>query len=306
MLRSFVGWLDDYLAGEGPHAIVRGVIGLLFFAALLSALLGNVAVKAGAIVIELLAMLAVVLILMADRRSMRAELQLHKRLVSRYGKFVDRLNPTYEVLSWEQVAYIANSRGDTKEYVTIRAKVLSDEMLLIRLLFGCGWEQPAKHRRNVSVSVRNLLVDEAPGTSPDVTFSWVSDGKIDMMIHFSAPPRQGSEIRFIVIMDWPGKCAPLMNEGTDEFAFWFNQQQVEYVSYKIVLPAGHEAYYEPIGFEPSDPNFRIDATVSDEGRSQYVFQGFSLPMLMRAGLKLQLKGNGKHGSRQWPAISSLR
>jgi hypothetical protein len=306
MLRGFVGWLDDYLAGEGPHGIVRGVIGLLSFAALLSALLGSVVVKAGAIVVELLAMLVVVLMLMADRRSMRAKLQLHKRLMSRYGKFIDRLNPTYEVLSWEQVAYIANSRGDTKEYVTIRAKVLSDEMLLIRLLFGCGWEQSAKHRRNVSVSVRNLLVGDAPGTSPDVTFSWVSDGKIDMMIHFSAPPRQGSEIRLIVIMDWPGKCAPLMNEITDEFAFWFNQQQVEYVSYKIVLPAGHEAYYEPIGFEPGDTNFRIDATVSEDGRSQYVFQGFSLPVLMRAGVKLQLKGNGKRGSHQWPAISALR
>lgn len=306
MLRSFVGWLDDYLAGEGPHAIVRGVIGLLSFAALLSALLGSVAVKAGAIAVELVVMLAVVLLLVADRRSMRDKLQLHKKLVSRYGSFVDRLNPTYEVLSWEQAAYITNDRGDTKEYITIRAKVLRDDMLLIRLLFGCGWEQSAKYRRNVTVSVRNLLIGDAPGTSPDVTFSWVSDGKIDMMIHFSAPPRQGSEIRFIVIMDWPGKCAPLMNEVTDEFAFWFNQQQVEYVSYKIVLPAGHEAYYEPIGFEPSDTNFRIDATVSDEGRSQYLFQGFSLPVLMRAGIKLQLKGSRKHGSRPWPVISALR
>jgi hypothetical protein len=179
-------------------------------------------------------------------------------------------------------------------------------MLLIRLVFGCGWDQPAQCRRNVKVSVRNLLVGDAPGTSPEVTFSWVVDGKIDMVIHFSSPSRIGSEIRFVVILDWPGKCAPLMNEITDEFVFRFLQQQVEYVRYKIVLPAGHEAYYEPIGFEGGDPNFQVDATVSDDGRSQYTFQGFSLPAGKRAGVKLELKTNGKGGSHQWPAISALR
>ncbi|MEV4315824.1 hypothetical protein [Actinocrispum sp. NPDC049592] len=211
------------------------------------------------------------------------------------------------LLSWEQAAFIANSKGDTIERTTIRAKVLRDDMFLIRLVFGCGWSQPARYRRHVKVNVRNLLVGDALGTSPDVTFSWIADGKIDVMIHFASPPRIGSEIRFMVIMDWPGKCAPLMSEVTDDFAVCFRQQSVEFVSYKIVLPAGREAYYEPIGFVADDPGFGIDASVNEDGRNQYLFSGTGLQVRQRAGIKLELKGNGKHSSpQQWQATSALR
>ncbi|MBP2323191.1 hypothetical protein JOF56_003576 [Kibdelosporangium banguiense] len=305
MLRSFVVWLDDHLAGEGSTAIVRGIVGLLSFAALLGALLGSVAVKAGVVVAVLLTLLSLALLLLADRRSLHGQLNLHKRLVSRYSKQVDELSPRYQVLSWEQVAHVANSSGDTKEVVTIRARVLRPDMWVVRLVFSCGWSQPARYRRGVTVNVRNLLVTDVLGTSPDVTFSWVADGKIDAMIHFSTPPVVGSEVRFIVLLDWPRKCAPLMNGITDQFSFTFFQQQVEKVSYKIVLPAGQEAYWEPVGFESGDPNFSVDVAVGDDGRGQYFFQGLNLPVRHTAGIKLQLK-SAKRGAHQWPVASAQR
>jgi hypothetical protein len=178
MLRSFVAWLDDYLADEGPSAVMRAVIGLLSFAALLGALLGSVAVKAGVIVTVLLTLLGAALLLLADRRAMRSQLQLHRRLVLRYGKYVDEPQSAYQVLSWKQTAHVTNTRGDTKEHVTVRVKVLRPEMRLIRLVFGCGWSQPARHRRHIKVNVRNLLAGNVLGTKPEVTYFWVSDGTI--------------------------------------------------------------------------------------------------------------------------------
>ncbi|GAB3908416.1 hypothetical protein ACFQ1S_04570 [Kibdelosporangium lantanae] len=294
MLRSFVVWFDDFLAGEGPSAVVRGILGLLSFAGLLGALLGSAAVKAGVIVAVLLILLGVTQLLLRDRRGMARQLARHRRLVSRYGKVVDEMNPTYEVLSWDQAAHILNSRGDTQESVAISVKVLRGDMRLIRLIFGCGWEQPAKYRRGVRISVRNLLVGDSPGTSREVTHSWVADGKADVMIHFAEAPPEGSEVRFMVTLDWPGKCSPLMNGDTDDFTFRFLHQSVARVSYRIVLPPGYEAYNEPIGFEPGDARFRLDtSTGEDDGRRRYLFRAAPLPVRLKAGVSLELKNVGR-------------
>jgi hypothetical protein len=305
MLRSFVAWLDKYLAGEGPSAVLRAVLGLLSFAALLGTLLGSVAVKTGATVAVLLALLSAALLLIADRRSTRGRLKAYQVLLSHYGRIFDEMHPTYDIVSWEQTAYVVSDRGDTKEYAILRVRVLRPDMHYVRLIFGCGWPQPKRYRQRVDVSVRNLLEGGVPGTTPRHTVSWLADGKFDMMIHFHKPPRAGSEIRFVVAVDWPGKCEPLMNEKTDDFSFTF-LQRVEFVRYRIVLPAGQEAWYEPIGFETGDPSFRIDAGSGEDGRCQYVFYGVDVPVRANVGVRLELKGKGERGARQWPAVSALR
>jgi hypothetical protein len=307
MLRSFVAWFDDFLAGEGPSAVVRGILGLLSFGGLLGALLGSSAVKAGVIVAVLLVLLGMTQLLLADRRNMTRQLAMHKRLVSHYGKVVDQLNPTYQVVSWDQTAHILNSRGDTHEYVTIGLRALRSDMRLSRLVFGCGWAQPTKYRRGVRIRVRNLHVGDSPGTSRDVTHSWVADGKANVMIHFAGPPPAGGEVRFTVTMDWPGKCSPLMSGDTDDFTFCFPQHSVERVSYKIVLPPGYDAYHEPIGFDRCDARFRLDATTGeDDGRRRYFFQAGPLPAGLRAGVSLELKNVGRRDSDERRLVNALR
>jgi hypothetical protein len=307
MLRSFVAWFDEFLTGQGPFAVVRGLLGLLSFGGLLGALLGSTAVKAGVIVAVLLVLLAMTQLLLADRLGMARQLAKHKRLVSRYGKVVDELNPTYEVLSWDQTAYILNSRGDTEEYVTVRVKALRGDMRLIRLFFGCGWEQAAKYRRGVRIRVRSLHVGDSPGTSRDVTHSWVADGKAGVMIHFAGPPPEGGEVRFMVTMEWPGKCLPLMSGDTDDFTFCFPQQSVGHVSYKIVLPSGYDAYHESIGFDEGDARFQLDVrTGEDDGRRRYLFQAGPLPVGLRAGVSLELKKAGRRDVDERRLVNALR
>ncbi len=306
MLRSFVAWLDQYLTGEGPSAVLRAVLGLLSFAALLGALLGSSAVKAGVIVAVLLAMLSAALLLVADRRSIRSELGVYRTLLSHYGRVIDQMHPAYQVISWDQTAYVVNDRGDTNEFATLRLRILSPGMYFVRLIFGCGWPQPPRCRRRVNLSVRNLLDDGIPGTTPKYTRSWLTDGKFDLMIHLQKPPREGSEIRLVVAMDWPGKCQPLMNRKIDDFGFNF-VHSVEFVRYRIVLPLGREAYYEPIGFEPGDPSFRIDASLGDDGRSQYTFTGVDLQMRRTVGVRLEVKSEENAGSpQQWQVTEAVK
>nr|CEL14598.1 hypothetical protein [Kibdelosporangium sp. MJ126-NF4]CTQ96774.1 hypothetical protein [Kibdelosporangium sp. MJ126-NF4] len=225
----------------------------------------------------------------ASRQSLNNDLEKHKRLVSRYSKFLDELHPMYQIIQWEQVAHIVNGRGDTKEFVALRARVLRSDLQLIRLVFGCGWPQPAKYRRKVTFTVRNLFPGDTLGTSPPITHSWLCEGRFDLIIQLPTPPRVGSEIGFAVSMDWPGKCAPLMTDAvTDVFAFRFVQQDVKYVTYRVVLPPGYDAYHEPIGIEHDD--VRTSQTLTEDGRRQYVFEAFDLPIMHRAGFKLQLAG----------------
>jgi hypothetical protein len=238
-------------------------------------------------------------------RSLQDELAVHRHLLSRYSKFIDELHPMYQVLSWEQVAHVRNAQGDTREIVTVRARVLRPDLQLIRLVFGCGWHQPAKFRRGVRLSVRNLQVGNVLGTSLTVTHSWLCDGKFDMIVHIPAPPRVGSEIRLLVIMHWPRKCAPLMSNVADDFAFRFVQQDVKYVSYRVVLPRGYDAYHEPIGFDGNEDAFHARRSVTEDGLWQYFFEAFDLPIMHRAGMKLELKGRDTHELRELPmSISS--
>jgi hypothetical protein len=70
MLRSFVTWPE----GGGPSGVIRALVGQLSITLLLGALLGGVAVTVGVLVAALLGLLGAVLLLMADRRTMRREL----------------------------------------------------------------------------------------------------------------------------------------------------------------------------------------------------------------------------------------
>ncbi|RSM76966.1 hypothetical protein DMH04_35540 [Kibdelosporangium aridum] len=235
-----------------------------------------------------------------SRRSLRDELAVHQHLISRYSKFIDELHPMYQVLSWEQVAYVLNAQGDTQEFVTIRARVLRPDLQLIRFIFGCGWHQPAKFRSRIRIAVRNLTVGNIVGTSMTVTHSWLCDGKCDIIIHVPTPPKVGSEIRLLVIMDWPRKSAPLMANVADDFAFKFVQQDVKYVSYRVVLPRGFDAYHEPIGFDGDEDAFRIERSVAEDGRRQFFFEASNLPIMHRAGVKLELKGKDTLALRKLP------
>lgn len=288
MLRDFIAWLDDYLHGEGSPAIARAFVGIMSFAVLIGAVVGSLAVKAGALISVILLLISSSLILLSDRRRLRREVEKHEQLVSHYCKQVDELRPAYEIISWETVCTVSAS-GDGRSLIKIRVKVLSDNFWFMRLWEGCGWPQSSRHRRHVKLKARSILVGDTPGVSLKQTSSWGSDGRLDLIIHFSEPPKEGEVVSFVVENTWPGRCVPLMRDRSpDRFSFKF-RQPAAHARYKVVLPAGQDAYVEPVGFRNNEENFQLSVDKDDDGRFVCTFEAFNPPTEQRIGFTLEVK-----------------
>jgi hypothetical protein len=288
MLRSFIAWLDDYLAGEGPSALVKAVVGLLSFAGLLGAVLGDVAIKAGALVVVILSVVSLGLMIVADRKRLRRRIELAERVIVRCADFTHALEPGYRMTAWDKTV-VVSPNGDAAETLKVRAAVERPDVQFFWLRTGCGWPQPAKYRRRVDVRVRNLLTSDVPGTSLDRTLSWRADGRLVVVIHLPRPPRVGGEICILMETWWPGKCAPLMRDGRcDEFTIRLDRV-VEHARYRIVLPKGYGTYCEPIGFQSGDSGFSVVSATTDEGCSAYQLEARDLPVDRNVGLRLELK-----------------
>lgn len=289
MLKRFVQWLDDVLADEGASAVVKAVLGVMSFAVLLGAVLGNAAVKAGALVTAVLVALSLGLLLLSDRKGLLRQVEMYRKLVSHYSKIVaDDRHPSYRVITWDEFVSVEPS-GDARRQVTIRAKVLSKDMWVLRMVHGCGWPQPAKYRGKVDVRVRKLLVGDLPGASLTTTSAWLADGKLALIVHFPVPPREGSEISIVVECSWPGMCLPLMRErAPDEFTISF-ATPVVYARYRVALPAGYDAYLEPIGFGEDEDGFASGPGSGDNGRPVFLFEAFDVPMHHKVGMRLEIK-----------------
>lgn len=187
---------------------------------------------------------------------------------------------------------MTDDRGNTDDTVQIRICVLRHDMLFFRLSFGCNWNQPARYRRRVSTRVRSLQVDGAPGISLRTTKSWVADGQMHMIVHFDKPPREGSEISLILGVKWPQRCAPLMKDRRpDSFTLEFGES-VARACYRVILPAGSDAFCEPVGFDERDGGFVMSRSSDSEGRPHFLFEVLDLRPRHEVGIKLELKRRG--------------
>jgi hypothetical protein len=71
--------------------------------------------------------------------------------------------------------------------------------------------------------------------------------KMVSILHIPQPLRHGEEIHFELTRNWPAKCLPLMREREVEtFSIATTRfLEIQQVEYRIVLPAGFDAVYEP-------------------------------------------------------------
>ena len=239
MLRSFVAWLDDYLAGEDSSAVVRSAIGLMGFAVLLGVILGNTAVKLGALAAAILVILSLMLILLRDRKTLKREIYWRDELLIRYCDLLyDQSQSVALVKDWNQVVTIERS-GDVRELITIRAVALQ-ELYFLRIRADAKWDQPRRYRRRVRVDFRSINSAGDRGPSWHVMRSWLSDGRLEMLAHLHSPIPKGTAIQVEVEREWPGKSTPLVKEGiSDYFGFFFsNALRIEHGTYVVVLPEG--------------------------------------------------------------------
>lgn len=287
MLRNIVGWVDEQLAGGKPSAALRLIVASSVSVATFGLFTGNEAVQAG--VLGVFAGFGAVLL--ADRRSLRHRYETHQRLTQHYCDFIySKMQISPQIISWQQITRI-DSAGNARETIVVRARTLVDDIQFFRLRFGPGWNQPQRYRRGIRVNVRGLSVEGTPGTRLTITKDWLDTGKLDLTAHFHAPPRAGSEILLTMDWDWPGKCIPLLRRNPDLFVFEFGKS-VGYAIQTVVLPAGYDAYYEPVGFSHDQIGYSLVRSEDDRGQVQFIFEAQLLPEDHRAGMRLELRGRG--------------
>lgn len=291
MFKSFIAWLDSYISQEEPATILKSLVGLMAFAGLLGTIFGNQAIRVGAFVVVIVFAVAVILLLLADRRRLRQECATHRDLVARYDDLVleSSPEPLISVEDWSQRVYV-RSNGDVREVLNIKAVALRDEVHFLRFHMGSEWNQPERYRRKVEVHARSIRIDGTLGPHLHVTGSWISESKLRSIVHLHAPLAHGEQICLEMIRIWPAKCLPLMREGAaDTFTFRRTERMpIQRMEYHVILPTGFNATYEPVGFTEPHSKISVDAFTDTESRRVIACRVNDLPERKTIGMRLEL------------------
>ncbi|ANZ36570.1 hypothetical protein BBK82_11345 [Lentzea guizhouensis] len=189
------------------------------------------------------------------------------------------------MVDWDEEVDI-NRRGDALDQVQVRLRVLQPDLLFARFRFDCNWTQPLRLREQVELTVRNLQVDGSPGIKLHTTSNWVKDSSMDVIVHFPAPQKENTEVSFAINLNWPRRFKPLVERTPDRLTVSFKRPTGHVVS-KLVLPAGTDAFAEPVG----DPALvKVIPGEDESGRKTVTFESFNLPARQPAGVRLELKG----------------
>jgi len=258
VLQGFIDYLDDYLERTGIGGLIRGALGVLAFASLLSAIFGTIAIKAGALVIATMCLVGVLLMLTSHHRTLRAQAEEHRLLLSRYcDATTSGMTSPWHIHRWSEAIDIAPN-GDALGSVTIHASVETEALHFLRVCIGPNWAQPERTRRKVRVSVAGLEI-AGPGSSRwRETSLWQPDGRLEVLAHcVSTLPGPGDQIRLHLEYAWPGKCVPLMrHDRVDDFVCLFSRG-LDQLDYRITLPVGTRAKYDAIGLDRDKDSFDL-------------------------------------------------
>jgi hypothetical protein len=291
MLRNFSVWLDSYISRKEPAALLRVLVVLMAVAGVVGAFFDRAAIRGGAIVgVVVLGFFALV-VLLADRHRLQGKHEAHRELLARYCDFVaaNSMAPLVSISTWHHKVYV-QPNGDVREVAMIKAVALREEVHFIRFHLGSEWDQPEEHRRNVTVQARGIDLDGIPDPQWNVTSTWLSDDKLNTIVHFRSPVRLGEEVRLEMVRFWPAKCLPLMRHGAAEDFFFRTTDllRIQQFEYQVILPLGFDVLHEPIGFTEPDDHTSIDAFTDTEGRRVVVCRAMRLPRLHSVGMRLEL------------------
>lgn len=291
MLRNFLGWLDSYISRKEPAVILRVLVVLMTVAGVLGAIFDHPAIRGGAIVGVVVLGVSSLLVLLADRYRLQVGDDTQRELLTRYCDFVidNKMSPLVSIESWHHKVYV-QANGDVREVAMIKAVALRDEVHFIRFHLGSEWDQPEEYRRAVTVRARGVNLDGVLGPQWNVTNTWLSDAKLNSIVHFRSPVRRGEVVRLEMVRAWPAKCQPLMRHGAAEDFFFRTTDllQIRQFEYQVILPLGFDVAHQPIGFIEPDEHTSIDAYTDTEGRRVVVCRASRLPQRQSVGMRLEL------------------
>lgn len=289
MLKRVIAAVGGYAADAGVIGVAGAVTGLLAFGGMLSALFGSGGIKAATIVAAIAGIAGLFTLLVTSRQNVNRFQQHEKQLLSRYCDIIVELDPAWRILFWEQVD-VLESNGDTRETITIHARVDSKELHFFRMRFGSlGEPLPDRLRKRVTVKVRNVIIDGVGGTRFDTTTYWLADGRIEVLAHLDTPAQNGSEARFFLDVHWPEKSALLVKHRLpDIFQIHFSKV-IEFGRYVVVLPPGEDAYFNPVGFVNGENGCGIYKWLNSSNLMEVSFTVRNVAPDHRVGMRIDLQ-----------------
>jgi hypothetical protein len=289
MRRSFIEWLTRYVANAGVLGLVEGALGIMALGGSLSALLGDAAIKAAAIVAVILSTLGLIAVLVAGQTRWRRESELSRRLIAQYCNILMETRASYfKVVDWKQVMTV-KSNGDLLSSITLSSVAVCEDLRFFRFRTGPAWGQPTKHRKGVTVQVRSVISGEIGGTRRDVTTTWLNDGRMEVLVHFSAPVPRGGEFHVVMEFFWPQRARPLIVDRVPDDYTVMLTYPVPRLHYSITLPPGVRAFYDPIGFDLSEQAFTLGSTTDGQDQMEIQLVSQNMPFRDRIGMRLDVR-----------------
>jgi hypothetical protein len=232
--------------------------------------------------------------LLVSRNELRERAEYNRQLLQRYSAEInERMTSFWQVESWNKKIVI-HDNGDVTETSIVEATAAGRELSFFRLWTSTGQLQPLTYaaRSGVHVQARGpMLANGRGGVERDVTWSWVSNGKLEVVAHFSSPVPVDE--RFVLIFEifWPCKCERFVKRlQRDEFAFFVSNHLPKF-EYTIELPKGKDALFDAIGFDP-DRNPRASLARQHgetDGIVRIMLSYIDVVEKSRIGMSLQLK-----------------
>lgn len=288
MWRSFVRWLDEYLAETGVAGLIQGGVGILGFGAALSALLGYSAVKGAAVVAALLLGLGLALTLVGSRARWRRRCERRDELIDLYSRALFDNGTPWRLLQWRQTMHL-DANGDTRARIEVHAVSEHAALPFFRLKLGAGWNMPIRLRKRVTVCVRSLEVAGVGGTRCEFQQAWRKDGLLDVVVMFPAPALLDQQFHVVVEVFWPGRCTPLtVDRRPDQFVVKVGPL-LELLEYTVELPPDMRAFYDRVGFGMDEPGFELFSRNTPSGRSEVCLRAKDIREERRVGMRLDLK-----------------
>jgi hypothetical protein len=291
MLGSFVEWIQDYVVHAGIIGVFEGILGLLAFSGLLSALLGSAAIKATAVIAAGLGVLGLFVVLVVNRTEWHRRTELDRRLIRHYcDELKERYQHAWSITEWDGLTVIA-ANGDAQQMITCAAVVECDLLDFFSFWDGPNWEGwHDRMRRKVKIKVRSLTVGQEGGTRSDVTESWASRNRVEVVIHLREPAKRGDTIGMAAELHWPARCLPLVRgECADEFLLSF-PTTIGFARHTVVLPRGSEVRFEAVGLDRANGDvYALTSRVNSSGHCETVLEVRDIEGGRRVGLRLDLK-----------------
>lgn len=283
---SLLESLQDHVSNTGLIGVTEAVLGVLGFAGLASTLFGEPAIKAGAVVATLVAILGLLVVLATSRSRLQSRNQTLEGLIQHYCYALEnRYHHMWRTKSWRQVIVI-DDQGNTTEEISCTIVADSEFVDYFSIWCGTGWAWPSHLQKKVRYHLATAKNGAEGGVRPTVTDCWYDRDQLAINVHLREPLPKGSEAAFDLAMSWPLKCVGLARRGEpEEFARTF-PGPVESLHYTVELPRGCPARVDTIGLKNGDTKYKLKSTTARGGGRRIILTVEGISADQRVGMRI--------------------